>query len=126
MKKNNFSINKKIFALFMVLVLFLAPMFAEAGATADAPDAVIKVAKNFRAVAFGAIPGLLIAAKFVFDIVSSYMDNQRGPEKRNKAIIGLVITLGILGLFVVIVNYLFADASTSQAKNIFSAFTKGE
>ena len=118
MKKNNLSINKKIFALFMVLVLFVVPMFA---ADADAPTEVIKVAKNFRAVAFGAIPGLLIAAKFVFDIVSSYMDSQRGPEKRNKAIIGLVITLGILGLFVVIVNYLFTDKG--QASAIFNAFT---
>ena len=117
MKKNNLSINKKVFTFFAVLVVLAVPVFAEGASL----KAVEDVAGKFRTVAFGAIPGLLIAAKFVFDIVSSYMDNQRGPEKRNKAIIGLVITLGILGLFVVIVNYLFTDKG--QASAIFNAFT---
>lgn len=125
-------INKKNILIFIFLILSVLPVFSAdvEGAGTMGVSRLAKVEEVFqriRIIAFGAIPGLLIATKFVYDIVASYMDDRNGPEKRNKAIINLVITLGILALFVVIIRYILPDSSSSssQSYSIFRAFFYG-
>lgn len=95
---------KKAAAVIAMIALAALPLMAagQGGASGtysrDGIDAS-EFSSNMAAVLAGVIPGMMVAAKFVWDIVKAYSGKEQDPYLLRKALIGLGITLMALVLY---------------------------
>lgn len=108
--------RKIIVMLAAMLVLASAQLFAGNAASDTTLSAfgLNTASSNLFALLTGLIPGGIIAIKFIWDIVQSYMNKDQEPTKLQKSIIRLGITVAVLVLYTVVINVLLPKASTDD------------
>lgn len=115
---------KKFFVVLFVLALITAPVFAES--TASSGQAKIDSAlKNIVTLCTGVIPGAIISIKFIFDIVNAMLHREQDPTKLQKAIINLIITVGIVVLYVVLIQFIFGNTPDGGNQSTQTSFMSG-
>lgn len=86
--------KKKILAICVCLFFCLSLGFCD-NADADSSPMGILI-RGFKGLFLSGIVGLLMSARFAYDIVVSYLEGEEGVAKRKKAIIRLLLTLTIV------------------------------
>lgn len=109
---------KKIIFLLVAFMMLTTPVFAETLTIDGLTNTGTNPIKQIVVLCTGVIPGAIISIKFIFDIVSAMMHREQDPTKLQKAIINLVITVGVIVLYVVLLTYIFGKDNTSSGNAV--------
>lgn len=116
--------KKKLFVVFMVMAMIVAPVFAGEIKLGDSSQSITSIGKIIT-LCTGVIPGALIAIKFMVDVVSAYYHREQDPSKLSKAIVNFAIVVIIIIGYVFLVNFIFSgDTKTGEnSGNFLSGLT---
>ena len=108
--------NKKRFIILMAALLAIAvPIFAESTTIDGMGSMSVNPIKQIMILCTGIIPGIIVTCKFVIDVVNAMMHREQDPTRLQKAIIGLVVTVGVIVLYVVLVQFVFGSSAADTA-----------
>lgn len=122
---------KKFVMVAMMLLLALAPMFADGlSDSAMTGDNRINVSPLYRIVLLctGIIPGSFIAIKFFIDIIKAYARRDTEQGGLMKAVINLVLVVLIILMYSGAINFIFPAGESGSSTNDINSqsdFLKG-
>lgn len=108
--------KKKVFLFLMIFAIVASQVFAADTITVGDGTTGFEINSLARMVTLmtGIIPGVLIAIKFMYDVVVAYFSRDVDPHKMKNAIIGFAIVVLVILGYVVVVNFVFADDATNE------------
>lgn len=117
---------KRFFSIMCVLLIACTFVFAAQDAEAgDDTSGVSAAILNVVAICTGVVPGAVVAAKFIFDLVKAYISKEQDPELLKKTVVRLLITVGIMILYATIISYIFGE-NAGDGVNFVSGLTGAE
>lgn len=120
--------KKKSLIVLCMLILVGSQVFATTTVDGITSTTGVNPIQRIMILCTGIVPGVIISCKFILDIVSAAIHKEQDPTKLQKAIINLVITVGVIVLYTVLVTYIFGSSSSGSGTGDYggaSTFIQG-